>query len=303
MFILANAIKSEVESSIAGNVQEMASEVSKLSEISGDLIDKFIAFGIDVIIAIIIFFVGRFTIKKLLQLVDRILTKSSIDIGVVKFIHSVLNIVLYIVLILLICEQVGVKTTSFAAILASGGLAVGLAFEGSLSNFAGGVLILIMKPFTVGDYIESNGVEGTVDKIDIFYTSLSTIDNKAVKLPNGMLSNSVLTNYSMYKKRRIDVCVGIHYDDDIRKAKIVLTDVMNSYRNILKDEDNQVVVKSLGESSINMEVRMWVATENYWDGKFYLNEKIRESLGKEGISIPYNQLDVRIVKDEKQAIM
>ena len=125
------------------------------------------------------------------------------------------------------------------------GLAVGLAFEGSLSNLAGGVLILIMKPFSVGDYIESNGVEGTVNKIDIFYTSLSTADNKSVKLPNGTLSNSILTNYSMHSKRRVDVAVGISYDDDIKKAKEVLSNIMNSYERILKDDDNSVVVKVL----------------------------------------------------------
>lgn len=298
MFILADAVSSEIES-IENDIQNVAEEVSKLSEVASDLLDKAIAFGINLIIAIIIFLIGRIVIKKLVKLVDKILEKSSTDIGVVKFVHSVLNIALYIVLILIICDRVGVETTSFAAILASGGLAIGLAFEGSLSNLAGGVLILIMKPFSVGDYIESNGVEGTVNKIDIFYTSLSTADNKSVKLPNGTLSNSILTNYSMHSKRRVDVAVGISYDDDIKKAKEVLSNIMNSYERILKDDDNSVVVKSLGESSVNLEARMWVATEDYWDAKFYLNENIRITLEKENITIPYNQLDVRIVSGEK----
>ena len=183
--------------------------------------------------------------------------------------------------------------------MASGGLAIGLAFEGSLSNFAGGVLILIMKPFVVGDYIESNGVEGTVEKIDIFYTSLNTVDNKAVKLPNGTLSNSILTNYSMHDKRRVDVTVGIDYGDNIKQAKMVLEKIMNSYEHILKDEANMVVVLSLGDSSVNLQVRMWVATENYWDARFYLNEEIRNKFDEEGINIPFNQLDVRIINDEK----
>lgn len=296
MFILADATKSELES-IENNIENMAEEVSKLSQLTSNLMDKAIAFGIKILIAILIFLVGRFIIKKIRKIVNRILNKSSVDIGVVKFINSLLNATLYIVLIIIICGQVGIETTSFAALLASGGLALGLAFEGSLSNFAGGVLILVMKPFLVGDYIESNGVEGVVEKIDIFYTSLITVDNKAVKLPNGTLSNSVLTNYSMHDKRRVDVEVGIHYDDDIKKAKTVLTEVMNSYENILPDDENAVVVKSLGESSVNLEVRMWVATENYWDGKFYLNEKIRVELDAAGITIPYNQLDVRIVND------
>lgn len=297
MFILANATKSEIES-IENNIENITNEVSQLSKITNNLLDKIIAFGIKVLVAIVIFVVGRFVIKKVLKIAERVMSKSSVDVGVVKFVQSVLNIVLYILLIIIICGQVGIETTSFAALLASGGLAAGLAFEGSLSNFAGGVLILVMKPFSVGDYIDSNGVEGEVEKIDFFYTSLVTIDNKAVKLPNGTLSNSVLTNYSMHNKRRVDVEVGIHYDDDIKKAKTVLTDIMNSYKNILVEEENVVVVKSLGESSVNMEVRMWVATENYWDGKFYLNETIRVKLDEAGITIPYNQLDVRILNSK-----
>ena len=299
MFILADATKNELES-LENNLENITKDVSKISEITGNLIDKAVAFGINLLVALVIFLVGRFIIKKLLKMVDKIMEKSSADVGVEKFLHSMLKIILYGILILIICGQVGIETTSFAAVLASGGLAVGLAFEGSLSNFAGGVLILIMKPFVVGDYIESNGVEGTVEKIDIFYTSLNTVDNKAVKLPNGTLSNSVLTNYSMHGKRRVDVCVGIGYDDDIKKAKSVLTLVMQSYGNILPDEETKqsvVVVKSLGDSSINLEVRMWVPTEDYWDARFYLTENIRVRFAEEGINIPYNQLDVRIVKE------
>lgn len=298
MFLLTGSTESELES-LGKNIEEVAEQVSKMPKIAEDLLDKAIVFGINVIITFVIFIVGRFIIKKLLKLVDNILDKTSIDVGVVKFVHSLLNIILYVVLVILLCQRMGVDTTSFAAILASGGLAVGLAFEGSLSNFAGGVLILIMKPFSVGDYIESNGVQGTVNKIDIFYTSLSTADNKAVKLPNGTLSNSVLTNYSMHEKRRVEVAVGIGYDDDIKKAKEVLNRIMNSYEKILKDDANAVVVKGLGESSILLEVRMWVATADYWDATFYLNENIRIRFEEEGITIPYNQLDVRIVSNEK----
>lgn len=298
MWIAADAVSSEIES-IENDIQNVAEEVNKLSQVIGDLLDKAIAFGINVIIAIIIFIIGRIVIKKLIRLVDKILEKSAVDIGVVKFLHSLLNIALYIVLVIIICDVVGVDTTSFAALVASGGLAIGLAFEGSLSNFAGGILILIMKPFSVGDYIESNGVEGTVSKIDIFYTSLSTADNKSVKLPNGTLSNSILTNYSMHDKRRVEVGVGISYNDDIKKAKEVLVDIMNSYERILKNDNNSVVVKSLGDSSVNLEIRMWVATENYWDATFYLNENIKIVFEKQNITIPYNQLDVRIVPNEK----
>ena len=251
--MLASATQKEVES-VSDNIEQLSKDVSKLSQIGSDLIDKAVAFGIDIIIAVIIFVIGKFIIKFILKFVDRIFAKSSADEGVEKFIHSVLKVTLYIILAITICGQVGIETTSFAAIVASGGLAIGLAFEGSLSNFAGGVMILIMKPFTVGDYIESNGVEGTVYKIDIFYTSLKTVDNKSVKLPNGTLSNSILTNYSMNEKRRVDVEVGIGYDDNIELARKELEKVMNSYSNIMRDESNVVVVKNLADSAIIMEV-------------------------------------------------
>ena len=291
--MLASATQKEVES-VSDNIEQLSTDVSKLSQIGSDLIDKAVAFGIDIIIAVIIFVIGKFIIKFILKFVDRIFAKSSADEGVAKFIHSVLKVALYIILSITICGQIGIETTSFAAIVASGGLAIGLAFEGSLSNFAGGVMILIMKPFTVGDYIESNGVEGTVYKIDIFYTSLKTVDNKSVKLPNGTLSNSILTNYSMNEKRRVDVEVGIGYDDNIELARKELERVMNSYSNIMRDEANAVVVKNLADSAIIMEVRVWVPTEYYWDCKFYLNENIRVSFDKAGISIPFNQLDVNV---------
>ena len=291
--MLASATQKEVES-VSDNIEQLSKDVSKLSQIGSDLIDKAVAFGIDIIIAVIIFVIGKFIIKFILKFVDRIFAKSSADEGVAKFIHSVLKVALYIILAITICGQIGIETTSFAAIVASGGLAIGLAFEGSLSNFAGGVMILIMKPFTVGDYIESNGVEGTVYKIDIFYTSLKTVDNKSVKLPNGTLSNSILTNYSMNEKRRVDVEVGIGYDDNIELARKELERVMNSYSNIMRDEANAVVVKNLADSAIIMEVRVWVPTEYYWDCQFYLNENIRVSFDKAGISIPFNQLDVNV---------
>lgn len=291
--MLASATQKEVES-VSDNIEQLSKDVSKLSQIGSDLIDKAVAFGIDIIIAVIIFVIGKFIIKFILKFVDRIFAKSSADEGVAKFIHSVLKVALYIILAITICGQIGIETTSFAAIVASGGLAIGLAFKGSLSNFAGGVMILIMKPFTVGDYIESNGVEGTVYKIDIFYTSLKTVDNKSVKLPNGTLSNSILTNYSMNEKRRVDVEVGIGYDDNIELARKELERVMNSYSNIMRDEANAVVVKNLADSAIIMEVRVWVPTEYYWDCKFYLNENIRVSFDKAGISIPFNQLDVNV---------
>lgn len=276
-------------------LSDIANDVSRIEQLLNSIYDKTISFGIRVIIAIIIFLVGRFIIKKILKIVDNIFKRSSIDSSVSKFIYSFLNVILYVILVIILCKQVGIDTTSFVAILASGGLAVGLAFEGSLSNFAGGILILLMKPFKIGDYIVSNGVEGVVEKIDIFYTSLNTVDNKSVKLPNGILSNSILTNYSMNNARRVDVECGIGYNDNIKDAKKIFEDVMYSYPRILKDRDNTVVVKKLGENSIVLEIRMWVNSEDYWDGVFFVNENLKIALDEAGIIIPFNQLDVHII--------
>ena len=170
--------------------------------------------------------------------------------------------------------------------------------EGCLSNFAGGVLILVTKPFVVGDYIminsASDDVEGTVDKIDIIYTTLTTIDNKAIKIPNGTVSNSILTNFTHQIKRRVDVAVGIHYEDDINKAQSIADRVMRQCEYIMPEEDNMVVVKKLADSSVILEIRMWTLTENYWKGMFYINQAVKEAFDKNGITIPYNQMDVHV---------
>ena len=263
------------------------------------LLDKFVSWAIDsgvrLIIGLLIISIGFKIIKKVVNKFEHFLEKRDVDVTLRRFLKSFSIGGLKAIIVLLVVTLIwDVKLTGLVALFTSAGVAIGLALQGSLSNFAGGVMILIMKPFTVGDYIESNGVEGTVYKIDIFYTSLKTVDNKSVKLPNGTLSNSILTNYSMNEKRRVDVEVGIGYDDNIELARKELERVMNSYSNIMRDEANAVVVKNLADSAIIMEVRVWVPTEYYWDCKFYLNENIRVSFDKAGISIPFNQLDVNV---------
>ncbi len=280
----------ELESS----VDELSNKVSKLSDITDSLVDKLVGFAFDVMIAIVIFIVGRIILKFVRKLIKKLLDRSNVDLGVVRFTDSIVKVLGYIIIIIIICGQIGIETTSLITLLGTASLTIGLALEGCFSNFAGGVLLLVTKPFSVGDYIIVNGVEGVVDRIDLIYTSLKTVDNKSITIPNGTVSNETLINVTHQTKRRVDVEVGVHYEDDIKKAKDIATKVMNSYPNILKDEDNAVVVKELGESSIVLAIRMWTSTGDYWDGTFYLNENIKNEFEANHIRIPYNQLDVHV---------
>lgn len=293
MFWLTASATDEIQA----NVEEMQNEVSKLTELLDGALNKLIDFGFDVLSAIIIFVIGRIALKLIRKLFKNIFNKSNVDVGVVRFVDSFIKGIGYIIIIIIICGQIGIETTSLITLLGTASLSIGLALEGCLSNFAGGVLILVTKPFVVGDYVKIDGsqdVEGSVEKIDIIYTTLTTIDNKSIKIPNGTVANSILTNVTNQTKRRVDVMVGISYDDDVKKAKEIANDVMNSCKYIMSEEENVVVVKELGESSINLEIRMWTATDDYWNAKFDINERIKAEFDKNGISIPYNQLDVHV---------
>lgn len=292
LWFMANATN-EIQS----NVEEMQNDVSKLAEILDGALNKLIDFGFDLLSAIIIFVIGKITLKLIRKLFKNIFTKSNVDVGVVKFVDSFIKVVGYIIIIIIICGQIGIQTTSLITLLGTASLSIGLALEGCLSNFAGGVLILVTKPFVVGDYVKIDGtqdVEGNVEKIDIIYTTLTTIDNKSIKIPNGTVANSILTNVTHQTKRRVDVEVGIHYEDDIKKAKEIATATMQSSPYILEDEENIVIIKRLGDSSVVLEVRMWVKTESYWDARFDLNERVKTAFDQNGIHIPYNQLDVHL---------
>lgn len=282
---------------IQENVEQLNEKVSKLSEVTDNIIDGLIGFGFDILIAIGIFILGRIVLKFVRKLFNNILGKSNVDVGVVRFVDSIIKALGYIIIAIIICGQIGIQTTSFITLLGTAGVSIGLALQGSLSNFAGGVLILVTKPFIVGDYIKIDGAqetEGTVQKIDIIYTTLSTADNRSIKVPNGTVANSTLINVTNQTKRRVEVMVGISYDDDIKKAKEIATEVMNSCQYILPEESNMVVVKELAESSVNLEIRLWTKTEDYWNAKFDINERIKYEFDKNGISIPFNQLDVHV---------
>lgn len=266
-----------------------------LSTIEG-YIPMVMNFLVDVLVALVLLFVGKFIIKKLLKICDKFFTKANVEISIKRFLDSLIRVMLYIVLIIIICNQVGIDTASFIAILGTLGLTVGLALQGSLSNFAGGVLIIMLKPFRVGDYIIDNGSgkEGVVDRIDLFYTKLITDDNKAIVIPNGALSNAAITNVTQYDKRRVDLAFGIGYADDIEKAKAILLDVASNDEEVLKDPAAVAIVTALDASQVSITVRAWCKTEDYWGVYFRVLEKGKKALDDNGIEIPFNQMQVHV---------
>ena len=249
-----------------------------------------------IVVALLIWFIGKKLIKLVLKVAKRAMEKGKVDEGVQSFLMSLVRIALYAILIVVLVGTVGIETTSIAAMFASAGVAIGLALQGSLSNFAGGVLILILKPFKIGDYIVAKGLEGTVVSIDIFYTKLLTVDNRLVVLPNGSLSNSDLVNVSHEPTRRVDLVASVDYGSDIKKVKAILFDIGSNLEYSFEDEVHpvQVYVNSYEASSIDLGLRFWVKAEDYWTAKWEATEQIKEKFDAAGISIPFNQLDVMI---------
>ncbi|MCH5275229.1 MAG: mechanosensitive ion channel [Lachnospiraceae bacterium] len=272
-------------------------DIDVVEQLLMEIPDKALRLGIRILLAIAAFFIGGQIIKLLRRIVKKSLKRAHADIGVVQFLDSFTKVVLYVLLIFLIASSFGVDAASIVALLGSAGVAIGLAIQGSLSNFAGGVLILLLKPFKVGDYIkeDAKGNEGTVSEIQLFYTKLQTPDNRVIILPNGTLANTSMTNVTAAPVRRLDIAVGIAYDSDIRRAKDVLTEMLQADEAVLKDREYLVVVDELAESSINLILRCWVAKEEYWTAKWRLTEETKYTLDKAGITIPFPQLDVHQV--------
>lgn len=258
------------------------------------LVPNIISFALQVIVAILIYGIATKVIKWVVKIVQRGMERHEVDTGVKQFLCAIVKYALYIVLIMTILNVFGVATTSVVAVLGSAGVAIGLALQGSLSNFAGGVLILILKPFKVGDYIIQGGSEGTVYEISIFYTKLKTVDNKVVVIPNGTLSNNTLVNVSHMDRRRVDIVVGISYDADIRTAKDIIYNLAQKDECRLPEENAVVFVDNLGASSVDIGVRVWVKASDYWTVKWRLTENIKYAMDENHISIPYTQIDVQI---------
>lgn len=248
--------------------------------------------GVRVIMALVFYLVGIQIVKLIRNLVRRALRRMQVDAGVIQFLNSFLKIMLHIIVLILIASGFGVDATSIAALLGTLGVAVGLAVQGSLSNFAGGVLIMLLRPFKVGDYIkeDTNNNEGTVVEMDIIYTKLQTVDNKIVVLPNGALANNSLTKLTVDSDRRLDFMIGISYEADIRLAKSVILKVLEEDEAVMKDKEYLTYVDELALGRVNLGVRCWFSAENYWEGKWRITENMKYALDEANIEIPRNQI-------------
>ncbi|MBE5907148.1 MAG: mechanosensitive ion channel [Lachnospiraceae bacterium] len=279
---------------IATNPEELVEKSNVFVEYVKGLIPGALDFAVDVLIALLIYIIGVKLISIIRKMIQRMMERSHLDAGVKSFLDSLTKFALYFLLIVFIATRFGATTASVTALVGSAGLAVGLALQGSLANFAGGVLILVMKPFELGDYIITDSGEGTVMQIQICYTRLLTVDNKMVVIPNGKLSDGVITNVTKMEKRRVDFTYSIAYGEDIKKAKGVIEEIFNADEARIAEDPIEVFVDSLRESDVVLGARIWVKTEDYWTTKFRLQEQILEAFSREGIVIPFPQMEITL---------
>ena len=272
-----------------------------IGQFLSEIPEKALRLGARVLLAALFFLVGSQLIKLIRKIIKKSMQRAGAELGAIQFVDSFVKAALYVLLVLMLASSFGLDAASIVALLGSAGVAIGLAVQGSLSNLAGGVLLLILKPFKVGDYIQegSSGKEGTVAEIQIFYTKLVTPDNRTIVLPNGSLANNSLINYTAQDARRMDIVVGISYKADLKKAKEVLLQVLEEDEAVMKDRDHFVFVDNLGSSSVDLGVRCWFAQSDFWPGKWRITENCKLALDRAGIEIPYNQLDVHL--DRTQA--
>lgn len=259
----------------------------------GDLV---VQFGTKLIAAVVVLIIGLWIVKRVLKIFDLTMENRKVEVTLHQFMHSMVSVILKSILLIIFASMVGIETTSLIAILGAAGLAIGLALQGSLSNFAGGVLILFFKPFKVGDVIDAQGYVGVVQNIQIFNTILHTLDNQRVIIPNGLLSNGCVKNVFAEKTRRVDLTFGISYDDDIKKAKAVLQSVIDANELILKSPAADIFVSAHADSSINILVRPWTNSENYWPVYFGVMEEVKLAFDRENITIPFPQRDVHMIQ-------
>jgi small conductance mechanosensitive channel len=269
--------------------------ISHLESVLESLFQQGTDLGIVIIRAAVLFLVGRLLIGLVNKLVRRLLNKRNVEPSVKSFVASTVNVVLVILLIVSIIGTLGIETTSFAALLASAGVAVGMALSGNLSNFAGGLIILLFKPFRVSDYISAQGTEGTVMEIQIFHTILCTPDNKRIFIPNGSLSSGVVTNYNV-EQRRLEWTFGVDYGVDCEKVKAVTREVLGGDARILREPAPTIVLNTLGDSSLQLLVRVWVKAPDYWDVYYAINQAVYDAYQAQGINFPYPQLTVHYDK-------
>ncbi|MFR7717390.1 MAG: mechanosensitive ion channel family protein [Lachnospiraceae bacterium] len=281
---------------------DMEAVLQKTVDYFGGHIPGVAAFLVKIIVCIVIYIIGKNVIGWVVKTVRSMLLRTKMQTGAATFIVSMVKIFLYLILIFGLAMQFGVKESSVAALVASGGVAIGLALQGGLSNLAGGFLILLFQPFEVGDYILAQGEEGTVQKIEILYTTLHTIDNRKVIIPNGNLANNVIVNATGADRRKLDITVGISYEDDISKAKQVLLQIIEHSEYVIREQEAQVFVSELGDSSVVMGLRCWVRTEQYLPALWQMNEQIKNEFDRAGLHIPFPQMDVH-VRAEKESLV
>ncbi len=260
-------------------------------------LDKVVEYGTSLLIAIAILVIGFWLVKKVGKMIANLFAKKDFDPSLETFLLSTIKITLKILVVITAMSQLGIEMTSFVALLGAAGLAIGMAFSGTLSNLAGGVMILFFKPYKVGDFIEAQGEKGTVKELQIFNTILITLDNKTVIIPNGPMANGNLTNYSTQTKRRVDFTVGIAYGDDYDTAKNTLLEFVKDDPKIMDKEDNFIGLVALADSSVNLTLRVWCKSEDYWDVFFKMNERIYKEFGSKGLNIPFPQMDVHVKND------
>ncbi|ROV59205.1 small-conductance mechanosensitive channel MscS [Vibrio ponticus] len=260
--------------------------------------DLLIQYGVNIISAVLILFIGNIIAKTIANSVGKMLEKKKMDKAVVEFIHGIVRYTLFVIVLIAALSRIGVQTASVVAVIGAAGLAIGLALQGSLSNFAAGVLIVGFRPFKSGDYVEVGGVAGSVEAIQIFQTVLKTPDNKMVVVPNSGVIGSPITNYSRHDTRRVDLTIGVSYSSDLKLTKKVIQEALEKDERILKDHDITIGVVALADSSVNFVVRPWCKTADYWDVYFDSNQAIKEALDANGIEIPFPQMDVHLNKVE-----
>ncbi len=287
----------QIQAELAAVAEKIAT--TPTNELIGDFLEKAISFGIKVLAAILIYLIGAWLIKKIKGMLKRIFDKKGTDAAIASFTMSIVSIALTIVLIIVTIGTLGIDTTSFAALLAGGGMAIGMALNGTVQNFAGGIMILIFKPFKSGDYIEAQGFAGTVSEVTITSTKLTTVDNRIIIIPNGALSNGTINNYSDQKFRRVDLTVDVEYGTSSDAVKAVLHSIVKEDARILSEPAEPfIALSSLKDSSIQFTMRLWVKSSDYWGVYFDTTEKVYNELPKNGIHFPFPQLDVNIKQND-----
>ena len=277
--------------------ESLSVDAVKLEKLIDKLIDLSITAGKHILLAVVILVVGRLIVNVLNRLVARMLERRKVDPTIQTFLKSLVNILLMVLLIVSVIGALGINTTSFAALLASAGVAVGMALSGQLQNLAGGIIVLFFRPYKVGDWIEAQGVQGKVTAIQIFHTILTMVDNKVVYVPNGVMSSGVVVNYNRNDTRRVEWVIGIDYGEDTARAEAVVREVIAADKRILDDPAPYVAVQALDASSVNLVARVWVKTPDYWDVSYDTNRRIYDAFNRAGINFPFPQQTIHVVKD------